>query len=81
MDKNTYLQYKIKGDTTILYQYYLEHYDSNKHKFLSNAEFQTYIRMWANPLNVLFQKICSEYDQKFNIVTIFNKEGQPIAYA
>jgi len=80
MDKQTYLAYRSRNDDSILYQYYLEHRDSDKHKLLSNSEFQLYIRMWANPLANLFFEICSRYDVKFNVMTILDKDGKPIAY-
>jgi hypothetical protein len=79
MDKQTYLLYRSRNDDAILYHYYLEHHDGNRQK-LSNSEFQLYIRMWANPLANLFFEICYRYDEKFNVITILDKDGKPIAY-
>ena len=38
MDKQTYLAYRSRNNDAILYEYYLEHRDSDKHKLLSNSE-------------------------------------------
>jgi hypothetical protein len=81
MTKHEYLTLKQMGNLRILYNYYVEHFNSTKYsRCLFEEEFQMYIRMWANPLNNLFTKVCNYYDAKFSVTTVYDKTGQPIGY-
>jgi hypothetical protein len=79
LTREQYIQIKTAQPIEVVYEFYKEHVDTNKHKFLSFQEFFTFIQLWR-PLNVLFEKVCAHYDEKFSIIKLLNKEGGIIKY-
>lgn len=79
MTREQYIQIKTHQPVGIVYEYYREHLNANKHKMLSAQEFFTFVQMWAS-LDELFKKVSSYYDAKFNIVTLSDAQGNLIKH-
>jgi hypothetical protein len=80
MTREQYLNLRKANSSDILYEFYKEKYDSNKHnKFLSPHEFGTFFSMYANVnVNKAFERACEYFDNKFTIVQLSDKEGRLI---
>ena len=79
MTREQYIQIKATQPAGVIYQFYKEHLNINKHKLLSYQEFFTFVQMWAS-LDALFEKVCRYYDNKFCITKLLDKEGNIIKY-
>lgn len=79
MTREQYIQIKATQPAGVIYEFYKEHLNINKHKLLSYQEFFTFIQMWAS-LDELFKKVSSHYDAKFSITKLLDKEGNIIKY-
>jgi len=79
MTREQYIQIKTHQPVGIVYEYYREHLNTNKHKMLSAQEFFTFVQMWAS-LDELFKKVSSHYDEKFSITKLLDNEGNLIKY-
>lgn len=80
MTKAEYLQLREENSLQILYNYYTEHFNRNKHNpFLSVEQFIMFLNMWTHIPN-LFNTICSYYNEKFQINELRDKEGRLIKY-
>jgi|APGre2960657505_1045072.scaffolds.fasta_scaffold06932_6 hypothetical protein len=85
MTKAEYIIFKKSNSFTIVYEYYLENFNSDKHKpFLSFNNFFTYISIWTRThmidLNLIFEKVCDKYDKKYNIIKLLDNQGVLISY-
>jgi hypothetical protein len=80
MTKDEYLQLKKTGSVQVIYEYYKERFDGDKHRpFLPPAEFAMYLQMCMN-VPMVFQRVCSHYDQLFNVVVLKDKNDQFISF-
>lgn len=80
MTKHEYIQMKKAGSVELVYEYYKERFDRNKHRpFLSPHEFAMYLQMCMDVPRV-FEKVCNYYDNKFNIVLLKDKNGNFISF-
>ena len=80
MTKSEYLQLKAAGSIQVVYEYYKERFDRNKHKpFLPPNEFAMYLQMCMDVPKV-FERVCNHYDEKFNVVVLKDKNGQFISF-
>ena len=80
MDKLSYLSAKQRGDISIIYEYYKEHFDIHKHgAMLSFQDFMNTIRMWG-PFVIpnMMKKTTEYYDQKFGVTKLMTEIGQTI---
>jgi hypothetical protein len=78
MTKKDYLLYKQTDPMAIVYEYYKEKYDKNKHKhFMSRKEFDTFAPMYAD-VNRAFNKACEHFDRELQVVELRDKAGKLI---
>ena len=80
MIKEQYLEcLKNNNYSFILYEYYKEKFSEKKHEiFLPLEQFMHFIQM-LDYVNLGMERVSKYYEEKFNIVRTFNKEGQLIA--
>ena len=79
MTKEQYITSKTYDPFSVIYHYYQENCDPNKHLNLSPQELMTYLQMWKS-LNLIMQTVSAHYDQKFNLVAVLDKDGKFIKY-
>lgn len=81
MIKKEYLHYlNTKNTGEILYEFYIKGFNSEKHKnFLSREEFFFTINMWQ-PIQNYVASVHSYYDCLFEVIKVYNKEGQIIKF-
>ena len=80
MTKEDFLHFKSIRDFHLIYHFYTEKFDHNKHKpFLSIRELLQYLPQWGD-LNVIFEDVCKYYDNKFEIVEVQDSKGNTIKY-
>ena len=81
MNKEEYLSYRRNGnDLMILYKHYVQCFNEKKHSpFLNVNDFARTIQMWEGFI-FLDVKIKQLYDEFFNIVILYTKEGQFLAF-
>jgi uncharacterized membrane protein YkoI len=78
MTKQEYLKYKQKDQMAILYEFYKERFDKNKHKpFLQRQEFDTFAHMVMD-LDKAYRNAVNHYDGKLNVVELKDKDGNLI---
>jgi hypothetical protein len=76
MTREDYLIIRRTNPTILIYEKYRENYDSSKHgRMLSGQELLTYLPMWRNPRDIL-DSIIEEYDAKFGVVQLLDRNGQ-----
>ena len=81
MTREIYIQHKKNNNTQIIYEYYREKFDSNKHKpLLSSSDFNIYMNMFNADVNSIYKNTLAYYDTKFNIITLMNSNGVIINY-
>jgi hypothetical protein len=79
MTREQYLMMRKGGNFNIIYEFYKDHYDHDKHKqFLSLEQLAQTLPMFGDP-NLIFEKCCKYYDEKFKVIIIKDKEGKTIA--
>jgi hypothetical protein len=80
MDKHSYLAAKQRGDFSIIYEYYKEHFDIQKHgPMLSFQDFTNVVRMWgAIVFPNMMKRPIEYYDQKFGVTKLMTELGQTI---
>lgn len=80
MTRELYLVFRRQSSPVILYEWYKEKFDANKHHpFLNHSEFFTYLSLWGN-VNEIYKKTVSKLDEQFNVVVIMNSKGEIINY-
>lgn len=78
MTKGEYLSYRQQGALNLVYEYYKEKFNANKHTpFLSPQEFATFLPMVMD-VNRVFEKVVRHYDGVFNVVELRDREGKII---
>jgi hypothetical protein len=78
MTREDYLIIRRTNPTILIYERYREMYDSSKHgRLLSAQELLTYLPMWRNPRDIL-DGIIEEYDVRFGVVQLLDRNGQLI---
>ena len=80
MTKEQYIEsLKNNNYSFVLYEYYKEKFSEKKYDtFLPLNQFIHFIQMF-DYINVGMERVSKYYEEKFNIVRTFNKEGQLIA--
>jgi len=78
MTKEDFLRFKSNRDFNLVYQFYTEKFDHNKHKsFLSIMELLQFLPQWGD-LNSIFEQVCRYYQNKFEIVEVQDDKGNTI---
>jgi len=78
MTREQYIQMRNNGNFNIVYEYYKEFFNYDKHSpFLSIEQLAQTLPMFGD-INLIFEKCCRYYNEKFNVVDLRNKEGQII---
>jgi hypothetical protein len=80
MTKNDYLTLKMQNSLQVVYEYYREKFEKDKHKpFLGQQEFFVFLQMYMN-IHTVFEKVCDYYNKKFEIVELRDAEGNLISF-
>jgi hypothetical protein len=78
MTKKDYLLYKQTDQMAILYEFYKERFDKNKHKpFLQRKEFDTFAPMVMD-LDRAYTNAVNHYDSVLNVVELKDRDGKLI---
>ena len=78
MTREQYIQMRANGNFNIIYEYYKEFFNSEKHSpLLSIEQLAQTLPMFADP-NLIFEKCCRYYNEKFTITDLKDKEGKII---
>ena len=78
MTREQYLQMRQGQNFNIVYEFYKEKFDSSKHSpFLSLMELATFLPMTGN-VNIIFERCCKYYDEKFDVRILTDKNGNYI---
>jgi len=80
MTKNEYLELKQIGSIEIIYNYYKERFNKDKHRpFLALPEFSVYLAMYMD-VPRLFEKVSNHYDRLFDVMVLKDKNGNFICF-
>ena len=80
MTKEQYITLRANNALDVIYQYYREHHNKDKHIGpLGVQEFFIYLNMWGN-IQQIAEKVINHYDQKFNVVVLSDNKGNIIKY-
>jgi hypothetical protein len=78
MTKKDYLTYKQTDQMAILYEFYKERFDKNKHNpFLQRKEFDTFAHMVLD-LERAYKNAVNHYDSVLNVIELKDKDGKLI---
>lgn len=78
MTRQEYIAIRQSNPTILIYDRYRERHNPSKHgRLMSMQELLTFLPMWRNPHDII-QGIIEEYDVKFGIVQLFDRNGQLI---
>ncbi len=78
MTREEYLMIRMTNPTILIYEKYKERHDSSRHgRLMSMQELLTFLPMWRNPRDIL-DSIIEENDARFNVVQLFDRNGQLI---
>lgn len=80
MNKYMYLLMRSSGSMDILYEYYKDHYDKERHsRFLHPQEFGSALQSWnMMGLPMMMQKAVDYFDIKHGVTKLLDKEGNLI---
>jgi hypothetical protein len=79
MTREQYIQMKNNGNFNIVYEFYTEMFDRSKHSpFLSIEQLAQTLPMFGD-INLIFDKCCRHYDEKFKVIIVKDKDGKIIA--
>lgn len=77
MTREEYLVLR-RNHPALLYKVYSERHNPSKHgRLLNPQELLTFLPMWANPHDIIME-ITQEYDAKFELIHISDRNGQHI---
>jgi hypothetical protein len=78
MTKEDYLKFRAGQNFNIVHEFYKEKFDHSKHSpFLSLMELATFLPAFGN-VNMIFEKCCRYYDEKFDVKILSDKNGNLI---
>jgi hypothetical protein len=81
MTREEYLGLRGSTSYNLLYEYYKEMYDGQKHQpFLQFMDFVNFMQMWPG-IRGSYEKVLEYYDQKFNVNVVMDKNGNIITYS
>lgn len=77
MTREEYLVLR-RNHPALLYKVYSERHNPSKHgRLLNQTELLTFLPMWGNPHDIIME-ITQEYDAKFELMHIMDRNGQYI---
>lgn len=79
MTKSQYISLKTYNPLDIVYHYYLNH-ENRKHNPLPPDQLFLYLQTRGWNMNQITARIFEEYDAKFEIVALLDKNGNVIKY-
>ena len=78
MTREQYLQMRQGQNFNIVHEFYKEKFDHSKHSpFLSLMELATFLPMTGS-VNIIFERCCKYYDEKFDVRILSDKNGNYI---
>ena len=78
MTKQHYLALRQANPSALIYEKYKENHNPSKHgRLMSSQELLTFLPMWRNPNDIL-QSVIEEYDARFDVMHITDKNGKYI---
>jgi hypothetical protein len=78
MTRQEYIAIRTTNPTILIFEKYKEKHNPSKHgRLMSMQELLTFLPMWRNPRDIL-NDIIEEYDAKFGIVQLMDRNGQII---
>jgi hypothetical protein len=77
MTRQQYMNWKTSSPINILYHHYVTHEKLN-HSPLDPQSLIMNLQMKGWNVNAVLQNIIQEYDEKFDIITVLDKDGQLI---
>lgn len=78
MTRQDYLIIRNNNPTILIYEKYREKHNPSIHgRLFSPQELLTYLPMWRNPRDIL-DSVIEEYDTKYGVVQLFDRNGQLI---
>jgi hypothetical protein len=78
MTKKDYLMYKQKDQMAILYEFYKERFDKNRHSpFLQRQEFNTFAPMVMD-VERAYKNATEHYDRVLNVTELRDRDGKLI---
>jgi hypothetical protein len=78
MTRQEYIAIRTTNPTILIFEKYKEKHNPSKHgRLMSMQELLTFLPMWRNPRDIL-DGIIEEYDAKFGIVQLMDRNGQII---
>lgn len=78
MDKNNYFNLRQHSPMSLLYIYYKEKFNSERHTpFLQEIHLLHYLNMWGD-LNLILEKVFAYYEAQLQLVKVYDKEGKLI---
>jgi len=81
MTREEYIQQRNRNSLEPIYEYYVEMWEKQKHKFMLNfEEFANFFKMWPEAQQV-YNNIMSAYDIKFEVFKVEDlRTGNIIKY-
>lgn len=78
MTREQYIKIKQQNPIELIYIYYRDKFDFNKHKpELSKNQLMMYLNGYTN-INLILDKVVSDYDAKFDIRVLLDTNGNYI---
>jgi len=79
MDREKYLKMREGQNFNIIYEYYKEKFDPNKHKpFIGIMDLPNLLLATGRSINKIFEDCCKYYDEKFDVRLLLDKDGNTI---
>jgi hypothetical protein len=79
MNREDYLKMRQGGNFNIVYEFYKEKFDSNKHRlFISIMDLPNLLLASGRSINKIFEDCCKYYDEKFDVRLLLDKDGNTI---
>ena len=79
MTREQYIMMRKNGNFNVIYEFYKDHFSSNEHHpFLSIEQLAQTLPMFGD-VNLIFEKCCRYYDEKFKLVIVKDKDGKVMA--
>jgi hypothetical protein len=80
MGREEYINYRSGGSLEVIYQFYAEKYDNNKHKiFLSKNDLFPLLQNAGYDLREVMNECNIYFDNKYEVKKVYNKNNELIA--
>jgi len=79
MTREDYLKMREAQSFNIIYEFYREMFDPNKHKpFISIMDLPNLLLAAGRSINKIYEDCCRYYDEKFDVRILSDKDGKVI---